>query len=180
MKRRIAWRLGSALLLGWLLGFIWFALFLPQPLGDWRTDGVVVLTGGPHRIDRGLDLLAKGQAQRMLISGVDRSVTAAALAQTYNRPRALFDCCIVLGREAADTRGNGQEVAAWVRRRGYHSIRLVTTDWHMRRARFELQQSLPADVIVVADAVPSRPRFQTLLREYNKLLLRIAGSVVGL
>ena len=57
-------RILSALALVWLLGFVWFAMFLPQPLGDWRTDGIVVFTGGPHRISRALDLLEAGQTKR--------------------------------------------------------------------------------------------------------------------
>lgn len=173
-------RILAALVLIWLLGFAWFALFLPQPLGDWRTDGIVVLTGGPYRIDRALDMLEKGQAQRLLISGVGRDVRPEDLAETYKRPLALFQCCVALGFDAADTRGNGEEVAGWVRRRGYKSIRLVTTDWHMRRARYELERTLPNDITIVSDAVPSRPSFGTLWLEYNKLLLRVGGSLVGL
>jgi uncharacterized SAM-binding protein YcdF (DUF218 family) len=173
-------RIVSALALVWLFGFVWFALFLPQPLGDWRTDGIVVFTGGPKRIDRALDLLADGQAQRLLISGVDRDVRPSELAAEYGRPVALFDCCVVLGHEAVDTRSNGEEVAGWVQRRGYRSLRLVTTDWHMRRARFEVERALPSDIIVVADAVPSRPSFRTLWVEYHKLLLRRLGSLFGI
>ncbi|QJQ31848.1 YdcF family protein [Sphingomonas lacunae] len=173
-------RLISALALIWLLGFVWFSMFLPQPLGDWRTDGIVVFTGGPHRISRALDLLEAGQAKRVLISGVGLDVRPVDLAATYRRPVALFDCCVALGREAVDTRSNGQEVARWVERRGYRSIRLVTTDWHMRRARFELEQSLPAEVVIVSDAVPSRPSFRTLWVEYHKLILRSIGALLGI
>lgn len=173
-------RLASALALVWLLGFVWFALFLPQPLGDWRTDGIVVFTGGPQRIDRALDLLAKGQAERVLISGVDRDVRPIDLAATYHRPVELFDCCVALGHEAVDTRSNGEEVARWVERRKYKSIRLVTTDWHMRRARFEVERTLPADVTVIVDAVPSRPSFRTLWMEYHKLILRRLGALIGI
>lgn len=170
----------SALALVWLLGFVWFALFLPQPLGDWRTDGIVVFTGGPGRIDRALDLLEDGQAKRLLISGVDRDVRTVELAETYRRPVTLFECCVALGREAVDTRSNGIEVADWVERRNYRSIRLVTTDWHMRRARFEVERALPANVLVIADAVPSRPSFRTLWVEYHKLLLRRLGALIGI
>lgn len=173
-------RIVSALALVWLLGFVWFALFLPQPLGDWRTDGIVVFTGGPNRIDRALDLLADRQAKRLLISGVDRDVRAVELAETYRRPVELFDCCVALGREAVDTRSNGEEVAGWVARRGYKSIRLVTTDWHMRRARFEVERALPDDIIILSDAVPSRPTFGTLWVEYHKLLLRRLGALFGI
>ena len=170
----------SALALVWLLGFVWFALFLPQPLGDWRTDGIVVFTGGPGRIDRALDLLEDDQAKRLLISGVDRDVRTVELAETYRRPVTLFECCVALGREAVDTRSNGIEVADWVERRNYRSIRLVTTDWHMRRARFEVERALPANVLVIADAVPSRPSFRTLWVEYHKLLLRRLGALIGI
>ena len=173
-------RFVSALALVWLLGFVWFALFLPQPVGEWRTDGIVVFTGGPNRIDRALDLLEDQQAKRLLISGVDRDVRPVELAETYRRPVQLFDCCVALGREAVDTRSNGEEVAGWVRRRGYKSIRLVTTDWHMRRARFEVERALPDDVMIIADAVPSRPSFRTLWIEYNKLLLRRIGGLFGI
>lgn len=176
MIRRIA----SALALVWLLGFVWFALFLPQPLGNWKTDGIVVFTGGPNRIDRALDLLEDDQAKRLLISGVDRDVRPAELAATYARPITLFDCCVALGREAVDTRSNGEEVAGWVARRGYKSIRLVTTDWHMRRALFEVERALPNDVIIVTDAVPSRPSFRTMWIEYHKLLLRRLGALFGI
>ena len=170
----------SALALVWLLGFVWFALFLPQPLGDWRTDGIVVFTGGPGRIDRALDLLEDDQAKRLLISGVDRDVRTVELAETYRRPVTLFECCVALGREAVDTRSNGIEVADWVERRNYRSIRLVTTDWHMRRARFEVERALPANVLVIADAVPSRPSFRTLWVEYHKLLLRRLSALIGI
>ena len=176
MIRRIA----AGIALVWALGFVWFALFLPQPLGDWKTDAIVVFTGGPHRIDRALDLLAAGQARRLLISGVDHEVTPAALAAEYRRPQRLFDCCVALGHQAVDTRSNGQEVAQWMALRRYHSVRLVTTDWHMRRARFEVERTLPDAVVIVSDAVPSRPSFVTLWVEYNKLVLRAAGALVGI
>ena len=172
-------RLISALALIWLLGFIAFALFLPQPLGDWRTDAIVVFTGGPQRIDRALDLLADGQAKRVLISGVAPDVRPQELAIKYHRPQAMFDCCVALGREAVDTRSNGEEVARWMARRGYRSLRLVTTDWHMRRARFEVERALPDNITILSDAVPSRPSFVTLLLEYNKLLLRGLSALSG-
>ena len=44
-------RILSSVLLAWILGFAWFAILLPQPLGDQKTDAVVVPTGGPLRID---------------------------------------------------------------------------------------------------------------------------------
>lgn len=166
--------------LGWMLGFIWFAVFLPQPLDGRRTDAIVVLTGGAGRIDRGIALLESGAAKRMLISGVDRSVRPNELAAEYDAPLRLFSCCITLGREAIDTRSNAIETAHWLERRDFATVRLITTDWHMRRAALELRQALPGEVSIVYDAVPSRPSLTILMREYNKYLLRRAAALLGI
>ena len=34
-----------------------FAVLLPKPAGDERTDAIVVLTGGTGRLERGFELL---------------------------------------------------------------------------------------------------------------------------
>lgn len=176
MIRRIA----SSLLLVWLIGFVLFVGLLPRPADDRQTDGIIVLTGGARRIERGLDLMAAGKAKRMLISGVDPAVRPVELAARYRVPLARFTCCIDLGTEAVDTRSNGDEAAAWVRKGQYRSVRLVTTDWHMRRADFELRQSMPRDVRIVRDAVRSDPDLKVLFTEYNKYLLRRAAVLVGI
>ena len=168
------------MILAYCAGFGWFALFLPQAAEARKTDGVVVLTGGARRIEHSLQVLERGQARFMLISGVDRSVRPAELAATYHRPAALFDCCIDLGFQAVDTRSNALETARWVEKRHLKSIRLVTSDWHMRRARLELDQSLPSGVLIVSDAVPTRPTLSVLFKEYNKYWLRAVASLGGI
>lgn len=173
-------RLFSALLLVWLVGFVLFVALLPRPLGEARTDGIVVLTGGPNRIQRGLTLMEQRQARRLLISGVNLTVRRRDFQAEYRVPSRLFECCVDLGQDAIDTRSNGEETAAWVRKHGYRSLRLITTDWHMRRARFELDQSLPAGVAIRMDAVRSEPDLWVLLSEYHKYLLRRAAVVFGL
>ncbi|RVT44043.1 YdcF family protein [Sphingobium algorifonticola] len=173
-------RLLSLGLVAWILGFAWFGAFLPQPLDGRATDAIVVLTGGAGRIDRGLALLKDGAAKRMLISGVDRSVRPVELAVRYKAPTQLFDCCVTLGREAIDTRSNALETARWLDRRDFHTVRLITTDWHMRRAALELRQALPPDVTLVYDAVPARPSLTMLFKEYNKYLLRRIVALIGI
>ena len=66
-------RTGALLLLLYVLGYAAFAVLLPRPAGDERTDAIVVLTGGSGRIERGFDLLGRGIARRMLISGPSSS-----------------------------------------------------------------------------------------------------------
>lgn len=191
MIRRI---LGVVALL-WVGGFALFLLRLPAPLDGRHTDAIVVLTGGPGRIDRGIDLLRAHAAGRMLISGVAPQVRPIELAVEYRSAPALFKCCIDLGHEAVDTRSNADETARWVRAHHYRTVRLVTSDWHLARARLELVHALADDdpgdddddgnesdgaVTVLGDGVPSSPRYGTLIVEYNKLLLRQAALLVGI
>jgi uncharacterized SAM-binding protein YcdF (DUF218 family) len=157
-----------------------FVLGQGRPADERPTDAIVVLTGGPGRLARGLSLLQAGRAKRMFISGVGRDVLPAELAYANNAPEPLFACCIDLGREAVDTRSNGFEVAHWVARHHYRSVRLITTDWHMPRARFELSRSLDPKVEVVPDAVRSNPAMTALLSEYDKYLLRRVAVVFGI
>nr|WP_221239464.1 YdcF family protein [Sphingomonas xinjiangensis] len=147
-------------------------LSLGRPLDGRKTDGIVVVTGGSGRIDRGLRVLRDGEAERMLVSGVDVDVRPVEFAVEYKIDRKLFSCCIDLGWQAVDTRSNAEETAAWVKRHRFKSVRLVTTDWHMPRARMELVHSLGSDVEVVGDGVRSITGWRVLLREYNKYLVR--------
>jgi uncharacterized SAM-binding protein YcdF (DUF218 family) len=174
-------RIFAFLLLAWLLGFAWFALFLPQPAATQKTDGVVVLTGGSGlgRINRGLQVLEAGEARRMLISGVDLDVKPGELAAAYKRPAKLFDCCIDLGFRAVDTRSNGLETARWAAKHKVKTLRLVTHDWHMRRARMELNFAMPDGVTVIEDAVPTEPSLFILFKEYHKYWLRAIAALVG-
>jgi uncharacterized SAM-binding protein YcdF (DUF218 family) len=164
----------------YVLGYAAFAVLLPKKGDERQTDAIVVLTGGANRLERGLDLLEQKKAQRMLISGVDRNVRAVELAKYHGRNEALFKCCIDLGREAVDTRSNAEETARWVKRHKVRTVRLVTTDWHMPRAGFELARQVGGKIDVYPDAIESRPRFRQLFTEYNKYLLRRAAVIVGI
>jgi uncharacterized SAM-binding protein YcdF (DUF218 family) len=170
-----------------VLAVLWgggFGLFLatmpgPAPVAGAKTDAIVVLTGSSGRITRGLALLQEHAAKRMLISGVAPQVRPSELAHEYDVSTRLFSCCIDLGHEAVDTRSNADETADWVREHGYRSVRLVTSDWHLPRARLELVNALDGDATVLGDGVPSKPRYPMLIAEYNKLLLRRAALLIG-
>jgi uncharacterized SAM-binding protein YcdF (DUF218 family) len=174
-------RIAALFALAWALGFALFMLSLGKPLDPGvKSDAIVVPTGGAGRIDRGIALIRARSAKRMLITGTDPTVRPIELAVQYKAPPQLFRCCIDLGHEAVDTRSNADETAAWVRRRGYKSVRLVTADWHMARAKLELSNALDGDVEVVGDGVPTQPRLAMLLREYHKYLVRRIVLLTGI
>jgi uncharacterized SAM-binding protein YcdF (DUF218 family) len=177
---RWLFRLLALALIFYAIGFALFAMLLPGPAGDERTDAIVVLTGGSGRLDRGFDLIQRGLAGKMLISGVAPTVRPQELAAAYHVEPRLFACCITLGREAFDTRSNADEVSRWLQRWHSRSIRLVTNDIHMRRARFEIEKRVGADVTIVSDAVPTESDLRQVFIEYNKYLLGRAADLVGI
>lgn len=173
------WRAFLLVAIAWLAGLSWFAIVPPRPAGKAETDGVVVLTGGPGRIQRGIEVLNKGWSEKMLVSGVDREVKSGEFAAEYHVDRATMRCCVELGYRSTDTRSNALETARWIATNHLKSVRLVTTDWHMRRAAFDLSQVAPKGTTIVEDAVRSKPEPRTLLVEYNKLLARRVAVLLG-
>ncbi|MEO5640753.1 MAG: YdcF family protein [Sphingomicrobium sp.] len=165
--------MASLVLLLYVLLFAIFAVTLgvPAPAGT-TTDAIVVLTGGKGRIEEGIERLGQHHARRMLIAGADPSVTKADLARRLGGRQALLDCCVDLGSESVDTRSNAEEAKRWLDARGYRSLTLVTSDWHMRRARYEFASQLGRRNEIIPDAVRTEPNLMTLFAEYNKYLLR--------
>jgi uncharacterized SAM-binding protein YcdF (DUF218 family) len=167
-------RLGSLLLLLYALGFVLFAFTLGNPAAATvsATDAAVVLTGGPGRIEHAIDVLKEHKARRLLVAGVDPAVTKPDLARRIPGARPWLACCVDLGSESVDTRSNAEEAGRWLARHQYKSVRLITSDWHMRRARYEFHKVLRGKYELVPDAVRTEPSFLTLFGEYNKYLLR--------
>lgn len=156
------------------LGFALFAVTLgtPAAANAPRTDAIIVLTGGKGRIERGVDMLADRKAKRLLVAGADPSVRKRDLVVRLGGRKKLIDCCVDLDSTSVDTRSNADEADRWMDRRGYDSVRLVTSDWHMRRAEYEFKRRLGDEVTIVPDAVRTAPGFATLFMEYNKYWLR--------
>lgn len=167
-------RLGALLVLFYALGFVLFAFTLGKaaPADAPATDAAIVLTGGPGRIEHAIEVVKDHKARRLLVAGVDPSVTKPDLARRIPGSRSWLACCVDLGSESVDTRSNAEEAGRWLAKHNYKSVRLITSDWHMRRARYEFEKVLGGKYRLVTDAVRSEPRFLTLFGEYNKYVLR--------
>jgi uncharacterized SAM-binding protein YcdF (DUF218 family) len=167
-------RLTAFVLLVYLVGFVIFAFTLGKPAQSNApaTDAAVVLTGGSGRIEHAVDVVRQGKSKRLLVAGADPSVTKKDLAARIPGSGSLLRCCVDLGSESVDTRTNAEEAQRWLTQHNFRSVRLITSDWHMRRARYEFQKALGSKYLLVTDAVRSEPSFLTLFGEYNKYVLR--------
>jgi uncharacterized SAM-binding protein YcdF (DUF218 family) len=168
------------------IGFVRFADSLPPPTDDPTiTDAIVVLTGGGDRISTGIALLEAGKAQRLFVSGVNNRVDIAALLKVGRTagapPSPDLASRIDLGHTAGDTFGNAEETADWMQEHRYKTMRLVTADYHMRRALIEFRMAAP-DIEILPNPVHpamgddaawwrSRAKFGLLSGEYGKYLI---------
>ena len=68
-------------ILGWVYGFLCFVQTVTNlPIAsEYKTQAIVVLTGGSLRLQAGLDMLSKGLAEKLFVSGVHRGVDVAEL-----------------------------------------------------------------------------------------------------
>jgi uncharacterized SAM-binding protein YcdF (DUF218 family) len=169
-------RFFSLLILFYAIGFILFGVTLGRPANaDVMTDAAVVITGGSGRIEHAMKVLEDGKTKRVLIAGADPLVTKKDLVDKFDAERRLVRCCVDLGSESVDTRSNAEEAQRWLRKHNYKSVRLITNDWHMRRAAYEFRRGLDGKYEIVPDAVRTEPAFGTLFAEYNKYVLRRAA-----
>jgi uncharacterized SAM-binding protein YcdF (DUF218 family) len=107
-------------------------------------DAVVALTGASNiRLEAATKLLEAGKGKRLLISGVNREATRDDVQGVTKTVKPIYDCCVDLGFSAADTIGNARETAEWAKAKGYHSLIVVTADYHMPRALLELRATMP-------------------------------------
>lgn len=163
----------------WLAGFIIFSasiLSLKSELHKgYKTDAIVVLTGGQGRIYEGLSLLEKGNAKMLFISGVDKSVKLKDLISKWNGDISKITCCTTLGYQAKNTRDNAFETNQWMESNGFVTLRLVTSDYHIPRAHLEFNHKMPYSKIInhpVKTDHKNKLNLMALsLKEYNKTIL---------
>src|SRR3979409_98061 len=177
------------------IGFIGFLSQLrgaeTQP--DRKADGIVVLTGGSSRVSDAMELLAAGYGRRLLISGVHPTNAASDISRSLPDNQSLLGCCVDLARSAVHPRRNAAETRRWVRERGFKSLIVVTSNYHMPRAILELSHAMP-DIALIPFAVggdkwreepwwTSGATVRLLLSEYVKYVaaevrVRLADSAV--
>jgi uncharacterized SAM-binding protein YcdF (DUF218 family) len=187
-RRRLRAAIVGALAVMFVGAGIGFVGFLSQLRGaetrpDRNADGIVVLTGGSSRVSDAMELLAGGYGKRLLISGVHPTNAASDISRSLpdSSPpdsQTLLNCCVDLDRSAVNTRSNAAETRRWAHDRGFKSLIVVTSNYHMPRAIVELSHAMP-DIALIPFAVvgdkwrdepwwTSGMTFRLLLSEYAK------------
>ncbi len=173
----------ASLLLGGFFAFAQHVDRLQQPDVFPAADGIVVWTGkGGGRLQTGVALLEMQRGERLLISGVHEDNGAAQISEVTGLSAELAECCLDLDYAAKDTNGNARETASWAQSLDYDHIILVTSAYHMPRAKVEIAATagriritpFPVERADSRNWYKSADRAKRLLQEYSKLLLAYA------
>jgi uncharacterized SAM-binding protein YcdF (DUF218 family) len=162
LLRRLGWStvaLCAAVLVLLGLGFLWFIWRVPadEVALDRNADGIVALTGGASRIADAIELLASGRGKRLLISGAYRATNSKEISRLNPEYERWVRCCVDFDR-SLNTLGNAIETKRWAERRGFRSLIVVTSNYHMPRALAEISHQLPDVALVPFPVVTERQR----------------------
>ena len=128
-------------------------VFVPVEDDSGKADAVVVLSGSKHeRLDRGLELMREGVAPVLVISGGfdPRQPTANRLCQEGGDGFSV--ACFTPDPDS--TRGEARKVAVLARKHGWKRCCVVTSRFHVTRARMLFDRCTDVDVDAVGVDYP--------------------------
>jgi uncharacterized SAM-binding protein YcdF (DUF218 family) len=124
-----------------------FLLHKDDPLPARGVDAVVVLAGSKVRLPVALDLIRRHVASTLVVSETDRRTDPPRYALCHGpKPRAYRLVC-----ERADpfsTRGEARLAAALATRNHWRSLAVVSSRYHLFRARILFARCTPAKLVM--------------------------------
>jgi uncharacterized SAM-binding protein YcdF (DUF218 family) len=138
-----------------------------------KADVIIVLSGDPARTQMGIDLYHMGYAPYLLFTSSDSSMEAAALGQ------GVPARAIILEERADSTYENALYSKALMEQYGLRSVLVVSSDYHMLRARLTFLSIFKNTGIPLTFSSIKDPRFDAgawwtssrsirhVLREYS-------------
>jgi uncharacterized SAM-binding protein YcdF (DUF218 family) len=129
-------------------------VFLPAEDEPGKANAVVVLSGSKHeRFDRGLELVEDGVAPVLVVSGgFDPRQPAANEICNAGRGEGFRVVCFTPDPDS--TRGEAQEIGRLARENGWQRVLLVTSRFHVTRARMLVDRCVDGDVDAVGVDYP--------------------------
>jgi uncharacterized SAM-binding protein YcdF (DUF218 family) len=170
--KRILFATAGVLVLVWLAATVRL-VFVPAEDAPEKADAVVVLSGSKHeRLDRGLELVRDGVAPTLVISGGfdPRQPVANRLCRAGEGDGFNVVC---FTPDPDSTRGEAQAAGRLAAERGWKRVLLVTSRFHVTRARMLFDRCMDGDVDAVGVPYP-RTRIPTAIAaEWVKLGLSL-------
>lgn len=141
-----------------------------------KADAIVVLTGGKGRVEEGVRLFRARRAEFLIFVGVDPSVRKSDLYRPTPGDPPAYN--VILEKSSRNTLENSIYGRDVIVRSGVHSVLLITSRYHLKRASILFRNSLPKDITIIPYPVDSvnlkeswwnhGGSFQLLFREFYK------------
>jgi uncharacterized SAM-binding protein YcdF (DUF218 family) len=142
----------GVLVLAWVAATVRF-LFVPVEDDPGKADAIVVLSGSKHeRLDRGLELVREGVAPVLVISGGLDPRQPRANELCRDGGESFSVTCFTPDPDS--TRGEARTVADLARENGWKRVLVVTSRFHVTRARMLFDRCTDADVDAVGVDYP--------------------------
>ena len=126
--------------------FIFFLSLVKNFKSDYTTiksiDSIVVLTGDKFRISKGMEILSNGIGGKLLLSGVNKNIKLVNIKNEFPKYKNFFDCCVEIENISSNTFENSRETFLWLEKNKYNSVLIVSSDYHMPRAKLEFEKFL--------------------------------------
>jgi uncharacterized SAM-binding protein YcdF (DUF218 family) len=167
--------LGALLLLGLALGLVFARPILEVKTTPRAAQMLILLGGGPEdRPQKAVELLRKGYAPRLLLSGDGGEQFALARLRESNIPPAR----ILLETNSTSTYENARHSVALLRAQKITNAIVVTSWYHSRRALACFHkaapeitfQSAPAEAGITAQNLPDTASVRFVINEYAKMI----------
>lgn len=139
-------------------------------------DAVVILTGGRGRIKNGIELAHKLGCKRILISGVNVRTNLKDIQKTQLRQTKHEGLTIDVGYTAKNTLENSKEALYWCEENSIKSVAIVTSDYHLPRAKIEFanhKNNIKISFYGVKSSKIDLQFMRKCFREFNRCLQRL-------
>lgn len=141
-----------------------------------KVEAIVVLAGGKGRVEEGVRLFRESRAKHLFFVGVDPSVIKSDLYRPKHGDPSADN--VILENASRNTLENSIFGRDLIVRSGVHSVLLITSRYHLKRASILFRNSLPRNITIIPYPVDSvnlkeswwnhGGSFQLLFREFYK------------
>ena len=148
-------------------------------------DSIVVLTGDKFRISKGMEILSNGTGKKLLLSGVNKNIKLTNIKNEFPKYKKFFDCCVDIESISSNTFENSRETFLWLEKNKYNSVLIVSSGYHMPRAKLEFERFLSTENIYYQPVISNIDvntvgKIKKLFLEYIKYMRTYISLAVGL
>ncbi len=135
-------------------GFFGIGYYLSPQDSLTKVDAIVAISGGETstRAAEAIQLYKDGWGANIIFSGAALDPTSPSNARTMAaaaQAAGVPSVAIMLDEHATNTRENATDVGVILRSHNYHSIILVTSPYHQRRAYITFRRALGNNFVIV-------------------------------